>query len=78
MKKLTRSETNKQLAGVCGGIAEYYAVDPTLVRVGAVLVTILTGVFPGVFAYVVLILVIPPKNGRSIIDVELEKDKKGE
>jgi phage shock protein C len=78
MKKLTRSEKNKQIAGVCGGIAEYYSVDPTLVRVGAVLVTILTGLFPGIFAYVVLILVIPPKNGRSIIDIEIEKDKNGQ
>lgn len=78
MKKLTRSESDKQLAGVCGGIAEYFSVDPTLVRVGAVLVTILTGLFPGVFAYVVLILVIPPKDGKSIIDIEIEKDKKGE
>ena len=34
MKKLYRSETNKMIAGVCGGIAEYFDIDATLVRLG--------------------------------------------
>lgn len=76
MKRLTRSETNKQIVGVCGGIAGYYSVDPTLVRVGAILITIFTGFIPGDFAYIALALVIPPKGGKSVVDIELEKDKK--
>lgn len=68
MKKLTRSDTNKQLAGVCGGMAEYFSVDPTLVRVVYILLTVFTGIIPGIIAYLVLIVVIPPKNGKSIID----------
>ncbi len=78
MKKLTRSITNKQLAGVCGGIAEYYSVDATLVRVATVLITVFTGFFLGVIAYGVLAVIMPPKDGKSIIDIEIEKDKKGE
>ncbi len=75
MKKLERSETDKQLAGVCGGIAEYFAVDPTLVRAIFAIVTFVTGILPGILAYVVLILIIPAKGGKSIIEAEIV-DKK--
>lgn len=76
MKKLQRSDVNKQIAGVCGGIAEYFDVDPTLVRVGYVLLTVFSGIVPGVIAYFVLAFIIPSKNGPSIIDAEVVgKDK---
>ena len=42
-KKLYKSETNKMLAGVCGGIAEYFNIDPTLVRLGWVVFCALGG-----------------------------------
>lgn len=71
MKKLERSDKNKQLAGVCGGLAEYFKVDPTLVRVGYVLLTIFTGFIPGIIGYIVLILVIPSKGGKSIVEAEI-------
>lgn len=57
-RRLTRSR-DKMLAGVCGGIAEYFQVDPTLVRVGYVLVSILSAAFPGLLAYIILMLVMP-------------------
>ena len=41
MKKLTRSRTDKYLAGVCGGLAEYLGVDANLVRIGMVLAAVL-------------------------------------
>lgn len=75
MKKLHRSESNKQLAGICAGVAEYFAIDPTLVRVGYVLLTVFTGIFPGVIAYIILIIIMPTKNGPSIIEAEIV-DKK--
>ena len=59
-KKLTRSN-NKLLAGVCGGIAEYFDWDPTLVRVGYLFLTLFT-VFSGVLIYPILWLVIPEKR----------------
>ena len=61
MKQLYRSKTNKKLAGVCGGIGEYFGIDPTVVRVAFVLIT-LFGIFPGLIAYIVLAFVIPEES----------------
>lgn len=47
------------VAGVCGGIAEYFGLDPTVVRVGFVLVSVLTVAFPGLLAYLIMMIVIP-------------------
>ena len=43
-KKLYRSKTNKKLAGVCGGLGEYFNVDPTLIRLAAILLFVCAGV----------------------------------
>lgn len=69
-KKLFRSTADKKLAGVCAGLAEYFDIDATLVRVGFVLLALLGG-FPGILTYVVLWFVIPEKphdGSRSPID----------
>jgi phage shock protein C len=58
-KRLYRSRTDKQVSGVCGGIAAYTGWDPTLVRVGWVLLTLFTGFFPGVVGYIVMAAVVP-------------------
>lgn len=57
-KKLRRSQ-NKMFAGVCAGIAEYFNLDPTLIRVAYVLVSIFSAGFPGLLIYIILMLVIP-------------------
>jgi phage shock protein C len=54
-----RSRTHKVIAGVCGGIAEYLEVDPTVVRVLYVVATVLSGVLPGILAYVILTFLMP-------------------
>lgn len=56
-KRLTRSETDKMLGGVCGGLAQYLNIDATLVRLGVVVVSLFTGV--GILAYLIAWLVIP-------------------
>ncbi|MBK8024100.1 MAG: PspC domain-containing protein [Chloroflexi bacterium] len=56
-KRLLRSRTNRQLAGVCGGLGEYFGVDPTLIRVAFVLMFIFGGT--GLLLYIILALVIP-------------------
>ena len=56
-KRLYRSSTNCMLAGVCGGIAEYFNIDPTLVRLAWVLFSALGG--SGVLAYIVAVIIIP-------------------
>ena len=59
-RRLARSARYKMIAGVCGGIAEYFDLDPTFVRIGYVLVSILSVAFPGILAYIVLMFVMPP------------------
>ncbi|MBO5702425.1 MAG: PspC domain-containing protein [Clostridia bacterium] len=56
-KKLYKSNINKKLCGVCGGIAEYFGIDPTLVRLAWVLFTLLGGA--GILAYIISAIVIP-------------------
>jgi len=65
MKKLRRSTDDKMIAGICGGIAEYFDLDPTLVRVAYVLVSILSVAFPGIFVYIILWVVIPKKQQKK-------------
>lgn len=62
MKRLHKSETDKKVSGVCAGVAEYYDVDPTLVRVGYVVLTLITGVLPGLVAYVIVAAIMPKKS----------------
>ena len=57
MKRLTRSNTDRKLAGVCAGIAAYFDIDPTLVRIGWVLFCLLGG--GGVLAYILCALLMP-------------------
>lgn len=59
VKKLYRSKKNKIIAGVCGGLAEYFGVDPIIVRVIYVLLTIFTAVVPFLAAYLVLWILVP-------------------
>lgn len=66
MKKLYRSNDRK-IAGVCGGLAEYINIDPTVIRVIWALIG-LTGA--GVVAYLVCALIIPEKPDNTIIDAE--------
>lgn len=59
-KRLYRIEEGSKLWGVCGGIAEYFDLDPTLVRLGWVLFVALGG--SGILAYIIAALVIPKKS----------------
>lgn len=61
-KKLMRSSTNKTLCGVCGGLAEYFDVDPTLVRVAYVFLSIFAAGFPGLLLYIVMAIIMPVDN----------------
>ncbi len=65
-RRLTRSNRNKMISGVCGGIAEYLDMDPTLVRVLYVLVSILSAAFPGIIAYIILMFVMPPPPAEQV------------
>lgn len=61
-KRLTRSTTDKWLAGVCGGIANYFGWDPAIVRLVYILLTFGTA-FSGVIVYIILWICMPEDNG---------------
>ncbi|HEY7522336.1 MAG TPA: PspC domain-containing protein [Candidatus Limnocylindrales bacterium] len=63
VRRLYRSRTNRQLAGVCAGVAEYLGGDPTFVRLATVVVGLFTGIFPMVVLYIVAAIVVPERPG---------------
>lgn len=65
-KKLYRSRFNKKICGVCGGIAEYFGIDPTVVRVIWVILTFLPAL-PMIIIYIILALVIPENPNDTIV-----------
>ena len=61
-KTLRRSREHRMLSGVCGGIGEYFNIDPTLVRIGVVALTLFTG-GTGLLAYGIAWIVMPEADG---------------
>ena len=74
-KRLYRSESDKILGGVCGGIAEVYDLDPTLIRLALILFTLMGG--SGLLAYILAWLIIPSeseiKDKKKVKDVQAEE-----
>jgi len=58
-RPLRRSRANRQIAGIMGGLAEYFRVDATLVRVLYVVGSIVSAAFPGILVYILLWVLIP-------------------
>ena len=63
-KRLYKSNKDKMLDGVCGGLAEYFGVDPTLIRLAWVLLRAMGG--SGILAYIVAAIVIPRDRGGGL------------
>ena len=61
-RRLRRSVHDRWIAGVCGGLTEYLGLDPTAVRVGYVLLSILSATFPGILVYLIMWLMIPERE----------------
>ncbi|MCF6094559.1 PspC domain-containing protein [Microaerobacter geothermalis] len=61
-KKLRRSSTNRMIAGVCGGIGEYFDIDPTIIRLLYVLISIFSAVFPGLLIYIIAMFIMPREH----------------
>ena len=62
MKQLYKSNTNKKVAGVCGGIGEYFGIDPTIVRLGFVALSLLAG--GGLAVYIIAAIIMPEREAR--------------
>ncbi|WP_339784821.1 MAG: PspC domain-containing protein [Imperialibacter sp.] len=57
-QRLTRSR-DKMLGGVCAGIANYFGWDPTMVRLGYVVLSLVSAAFPGILVYIIMWIVVP-------------------
>lgn len=58
-KRLYKSSENKVVAGVIGGLGEYYDIDPTILRLGFIVLAIFTNLIPAVIGYIVAMLIVP-------------------
>ncbi len=61
MKRLYRSNSDKVFAGVLGGLGDYLDMDPTVLRLAYILISIVTGIFPAVVGYIIAYLLVPKK-----------------
>lgn len=71
-KKLYRSTEHKVIAGVLGGVAEYFDIDPVLPRLMFTLITFATGIFPAVIVYVIAWIVVPLRVSPAKVEVKAE------
>ena len=65
MEKKLRRSNNKMIAGICSGIADYLAIDPTIVRLVYVLLSLSTVAFPGIILYIILLLIMPQPEAEQ-------------
>jgi phage shock protein C len=68
MKKLYRSQTNKTVYGVLGGLGEYFDVDPTILRLGYIFFSVLSAGIGGVVIYFLAVLVVPENPNKPAED----------
>ncbi len=61
-QRLRRSLADRWIGGVCGGLGEYFDIDPTVVRVAYVLLSIFSAGFPGILVYLILWFLIPERE----------------
>ncbi|MBS3902929.1 MAG: PspC domain-containing protein [Anaplasmataceae bacterium] len=76
MKKLYRSEENKVVGGILGGLGEYFEIDPVLLRLAWLVVLISSGVLPGVIVYLIALFIVP-KAPKSVVNLNEESKKEG-
>jgi len=83
-KRLYRSRTKRTLSGVCGGLEDYFDIDVTIIRLVWVLISIMSGIFPGIVAYVIAVFIIPEEpvgyqhqdmNRQSTADYRINNDE---
>ena len=61
MKRLYKSNKNKVLAGVIGGVGEYFSIDPVILRIIWILLVAFSGFVPGIIAYLIAALIVPKR-----------------
>jgi phage shock protein PspC (stress-responsive transcriptional regulator) len=75
-KRLYRSRNERMLAGVCGGIGEYFDIDPTVIRILFVLFALVIG--GGILLYIILLIIMPLEPDSSMGAVEVVEQESEE
>jgi phage shock protein C len=60
--QLVRSKSDRMIAGVCGGLAQWLGWDPTALRILYVVISVVSAAFPGILVYIILAMVMPPEE----------------
>lgn len=76
IKKLYRSKTNRIIFGVCGGLGEYFEIDPLIVRILFIVLSLAHGA--GIIAYILLAIVVPEEGGKVKKNGDSESEEKAE
>ena len=66
-KRLVRSRASRKIAGVCAGLADYVDMDVTLMRLLWAVITVLSGIVPGIIAYLVAWIIMPEDPGTTVV-----------
>lgn len=74
MKRIYRSRNERQLAGVCGGLAIYFDVDPSIIRVAWVIISLISTAVPGLLVYIICAIVIPEEPDAYETTAEYHND----
>lgn len=74
-KKLYRSDTNKVLCGVIGGVGEYFDIDPTILRLAYVILAFTTGFFPALLGYFIAVIIVPKQYHSKVHEHENSEKK---
>jgi len=73
-QRVYRSREDRLIGGICGGLGEYFDVDPTILRISWVAITVFSGVLPGVLVYCIALFIVPqtPPENRSLQKTVIE------
>ncbi|MFQ6082329.1 MAG: PspC domain-containing protein [Candidatus Aminicenantia bacterium] len=73
-KRLYRSTKDKMIAGICGGIGEYFDVDPTIIRLALVLIGLISAIIPCLIFYLIAWIIVPVKPEKPTEKTKKEKN----
>jgi phage shock protein C len=74
-KRLYKSKEDRVIFGVIGGLGEYFDVDPTILRLGYIILAVVTTLLPAVLGYIIAALIVPNKPEHKIHNVPHEEKK---
>ena len=75
MKRLYRSQKDRKIAGIFGGLGDYYNVDSNLLRLIAVLLFLISGFFPVLITYIIAWLILPDEETETPVDTSVSPEK---